>query len=168
MDWNFDGIGRGDVMGDEKPIVVGVDGSQAAQRALRWALDEASVRGCAVQAVRVWNYEPMSDWVPMSMRELETQSAAALDESVRAVVVDRTGGPCVEQINVEGDAASALARTARDAAMLVVASHGGERLCQVVLGSVSAACVRHSTVPVVVLPPGLDREQASDVEEVRE
>jgi nucleotide-binding universal stress UspA family protein len=37
-------------------IVVGVDGSEAAQRALGWALDEARLRQAAVVVVHAWNH----------------------------------------------------------------------------------------------------------------
>jgi len=136
-----------------EPIVVGVDGSEAGQRALRWALDEALVRGCPVRAVRVWNYEPVSDWVPASLREVQARSAAALDESVRDAVGGLAEAPEVEQVNAEGEASDELVRAAADGVLLVVAGHRGERLRKALLGSVTAACVRRSPVPVVVLPP---------------
>jgi nucleotide-binding universal stress UspA family protein len=150
-------------MDEQKVIVVGVDGSEASQHALDWALDEALIRGCAVRAVRVWNFEPLSDWVPTTLDEVRTSAVEALAESVRTAVAGRAGVPPVEQVTTEGDAAVELVRAAHDAALLVVAGHRGERLRKVVLGSVSAACVRRSHVPVVVLPPKLDL--TADVED---
>jgi nucleotide-binding universal stress UspA family protein len=152
-------------MGEQKVIVVGVDGSEAARHALDWALDEAVIRGCAVRAVRVWTFEPMSDWVPTTLEEVRTRAGEALAESVRTAVAERPQAPPVEQVTVEGDAADELVRAARDAALLVVAGHRGERLRKVVLGSVSAACVKRSPVPLVVLPPKLDL--TADVEKAR-
>jgi len=143
-------------MDEQKVIVVGVDGSEAAQHALDWALDEALIRGCAVRAVRVWSFEPMSDWLPTTLQEVRTHAVEALAESVRTAVANRSETPPVEQVTAEGDAAVELVRAAHDAALLVVAGHRGERLRRVVLGSVSAACVRRSHVPVVVLPPKID------------
>ncbi|HEX6345923.1 universal stress protein [Umezawaea sp.] len=150
-------------MDEQKVIVVGVDGSEAAQHALDWALDEARIRGCAVRAVRVWNFEPMSDWVPTTLQEVRASAVEALAESVRTAVAGRSEAPPVEQVTTEGDAATELVRAAHDAALLVVAGHRGERLRKVVLGSVSSACVRKSHVPVVVLPPKLDL--TADVED---
>ena len=37
-------------------ILVGIDGSENAERALGWALDEAEVRGVRVRAVLTWTY----------------------------------------------------------------------------------------------------------------
>jgi nucleotide-binding universal stress UspA family protein len=142
-------------MTGSKPIVVGVDGSGAAQRALDWALDEALLRGCGVRAVRAWVFEPLGDTAPTALREAEHWAAVDLAKSVAAVVADRGETPPIEQVNAEGGPAEVLIRHSEDAALLVVASHRGERLRKAVLGSVSAACVRRSTVPVVVLPAGV-------------
>ena len=155
-------------MSEQKAIVVGVDGSEAAEHALDWALDEALIRGCAVKAVRVWNFEPMSDWVPTTLQEVRKHAVEALAEAVRAAVAGRPVAPPVEQVTVEGDAAGELVRVAGDAALLVVAGHRGERLRKVVLGSVSSACVRRSHVPVVVLPPKIEwTASAEDAEKAR-
>jgi nucleotide-binding universal stress UspA family protein len=142
-------------MTESKPIVVGVDGSEEAARALGWAFDEALARGCGVRAVRAWVFEPLSDWTPAAMREAEQWAALELAKAVDAVVAERVDCPPIEQVTAEGGPAEVLVRNSHDAALLVVASHRGERLRKAVLGSVSDACVRKSTVPVVVLPPRL-------------
>jgi len=41
-----------------KRIVVGVDGSEGSQTALRWALREARLRGVNLHAVLAWKYHP--------------------------------------------------------------------------------------------------------------
>jgi len=40
-------------------IVVGVDGSDGAVRALRWALEEARLRNASVDVVHAWHIPPM-------------------------------------------------------------------------------------------------------------
>jgi len=141
-------------MSGSKPIVVGVDGSEAAARALDWALDEALLRGCGVRAVRAWVFEPLGDTAPAALWEAEHWAAVDLAKAVAAVVDKRSETPPIEQVTAEGGPAEVLLRHSLDAALLVVASHGGERLRKAVLGSVSTACVRRATVPVVVLPAG--------------
>jgi nucleotide-binding universal stress UspA family protein len=64
---------------------------------------------------------------------------------------------------VRGPAAEALEGLSRGASMLVVATHSGSRLRQVLLGSTSAHCVRHATVPVVVLPPADEQPDRAEV-----
>jgi nucleotide-binding universal stress UspA family protein len=41
-------------------IVVGIDGSETARRALRWAAEEAGRRGGHLEVVHAWTYPPMS------------------------------------------------------------------------------------------------------------
>lgn len=56
-------------------------------------------------------------------------------------------------------AAEVLEVASEGAAMLVVASHTGHPVRQIVLGSTSKHCVRHTHAPVVVIPV-TDRERA--------
>ena len=37
-------------------IVVGIDGSEQAVEALRWAIGEARLRGATIDAIDAWNY----------------------------------------------------------------------------------------------------------------
>ena len=42
-------------------IVVGVDGSESSNTALRWALGEARLRNVEVEVVHTWSLTPMVD-----------------------------------------------------------------------------------------------------------
>jgi nucleotide-binding universal stress UspA family protein len=53
---------------------------------------------------------------------------------------------------VEGTPAQALTDAAQSSDLLVVGSHGRGYLAAKLLGSVSEACVRRGTTPVVVVP----------------
>ncbi len=140
----------------DKPIVVGVDDSDAAHRALAWALDEAIIRNCPVHAVTVWAVDPAADFVWTSSDQIREISAEKLASTVRAAVEGRTTVPAIVEQVVEGPPAKALVEAAEDASMLVVATHRGEHLRKALLGSVSSACVRHSHVPVVVIRPEVE------------
>ena len=137
---------------DIKPIVVGVDGSPAATAALRWALDEAGIRDRPVHVVNAWDYEPLVDWDETSGQRARASSEALVEEVIGEAVIGRTESPLVVRRCLRGTAAEVLESASRDADLLVVASHTGHRLRDVVLGSTSAHCVRHATVPVVVIP----------------
>ncbi|WP_051772358.1 universal stress protein [Saccharothrix sp. NRRL B-16314] len=135
------------------PIVVGVDGSPAGERALRWAMDEAAQRKLPLHVVNAYPYEPLADWTMTSEQAARVRSEVLVDDALRVASVGRLEFPRIIRHCVRGPAAEALEAQARDASMLVVASHSGSRLRQVLLGSTSAHCVRHATVPVVVIPP---------------
>ncbi|MCP2247259.1 universal stress protein [Lentzea aerocolonigenes] len=141
------------------PIVVGVDGTPASNSALRWAMDEAVVRGCTLHVVNAWNYEPMADWRENTVQQAEAESEALIDESVRAASEGRAELPEIVRRSLRGYAAEVLEKASEGAALLVVASHTGHWMRQIVLGSTSMHVVRHAHTPVVVIPV-TDRESA--------
>lgn len=137
---------------ENAPIVVGVDGTPASAQALHWAMDEATVRNCPLHVVHAWTFEPMVDWNETSAENQLRQSEALVDSAVKAALEGRPEQPEIERRSLRGDAAEVLEEAAKGAALLVVASHTGHRLRQIVMGSTSMHCVRHSSVPVVVIP----------------
>ncbi|MDX8034904.1 universal stress protein [Lentzea sp. BCCO 10_0856] len=145
---------------ENAPIVVGVDGTSASGQALRWAMDEATVRNCPLHVVHAWTFEPMVDWNETSAQERMRQSEALVDSAVKAALEGRPQQPEIERLSLRGDAAEVLEEASKGAALLVVASHTGHRLRQIVMGSTSMHCVRHSSAPVVVIP--VNEHSASD------
>ena len=142
-----------------KPIVVGIDGTPASDRALEWALDEAVVRGCPLHVVHAWTFEALTDWTETTEQRTRTESEALIDKAVRAASERRQEMPEIVRRSLRGDAAETLEKASEGAAMLVVASHTGRRIRQIVLGSTSMHVVRHAHAPVVVIPVD-DRELA--------
>jgi nucleotide-binding universal stress UspA family protein len=134
-------------------IVVGVDGSDGSLRALRWAAREAQTRGGAVAAVMTYDWAGNEAALLAGLGpEAERQRAEdVLSEAVAGVARDCPGVSITAEV-LMGRAAQQLAIAARDADLLVVGSHGHGRLRHAVLGSVSEACVRLATCPVVVVP----------------
>lgn len=135
-------------------IVVGVDGSVAARRALRWAVREAKLGDDAVVAVMTWHEPYMSGtWavpMPYDPEALEASHRRRLDEAVDSVDTAGLAHP-VERLLVRGTAAGTLLELAGDASLLVVGSRGHGGLIGLVLGSVSHQVLQHSPCPVVVV-----------------
>jgi nucleotide-binding universal stress UspA family protein len=135
-----------------KTIVVGVDGSECADKALTWAVGEARLRGDRVRAVHAWEY-PVNAAVyglmsPQLGRDERRDAAkATLDEAVEPL---RNGVP-IEEVLVEGSAAKALLRASEDADLLVVGSRGLGGFRRLLLGSVSTQLAHHSRCPVVIV-----------------
>src|SRR5262245_66598796 len=53
-------------------IVVGIDGCDGSRRAMRWAVDEALQRGCAVEAVTAWPARQVDSAEPTETGPTET------------------------------------------------------------------------------------------------
>jgi nucleotide-binding universal stress UspA family protein len=139
-------------------IVVGVDGSESARAALRFALEEARLRGATVRAVAAWhvpvaaygdafvppNPELLSELEPRARRELERALAHAGPQADVEI----------EQVVREGAPARVLLEEAERADLLVVGSRGLGGFRGLLLGSVSQQCSHHAPCPVVIVPHG--------------
>lgn len=138
-------------------IVVGVDGSSGSIEALRWAAEEARVRGTSVRAVYAWTYPtylgaPMETIGPLPDREeLVREGERVLDEALQAAFSGGLGIELTREV-VEDPAARALVRASHDADLLVVGSRGHGGFRELLLGSVSHQCVLHASCPVVIIP----------------
>lgn len=134
-------------------IVVGVDGSSGGEAALRWAADEARLRGNNLEIVCAWQlplsagplYFQVEKDLQTSTEELAARARAAVDEQLGAGTVE------VAATATAGPAHRALLDAADGADLLVVGSHGHGALSRLLLGSVSLHCVAHSPCPVVVV-----------------
>jgi nucleotide-binding universal stress UspA family protein len=139
-------------------IVVGVDDSERAAAALRWALEEAVLRGSTVEVVHAWA-PPLSALpfgatlvVPVDEAAVDAAARTELDQMVAAALAQLDGpGPDVQITVLPGAPAVTLVEVSEDAELLVVGSHGRTGLGRLVLGSVAMACVQHAHCPVVVV-----------------
>jgi nucleotide-binding universal stress UspA family protein len=142
----------------EGGILVGHDGSECAQHALRWAGELARRSGLDLHVLRAWSMTsaprpaswspgyvpPMDDWAGAVYEELNKHvTAARLDPSVRVTchVVHRSP-------------AKGLIETAAGADLLVVGARGRGGFGGLLLGSVSDQVVHHAPCPVTVIRSG--------------
>lgn len=135
-------------------VVVGVDGSEGARRALRWAVREAAARAGGVQAVISWQWDGF-DLPPHAATHPDQERDRAqriLTQEIEGLAAFEREGMTIATEVVEGRPADVLTAAARDADLLVLGSHGHSRVRHTVLGSVSEECIRQATCPVVVLP----------------
>lgn len=136
----------------QRTIVVGVDGSENGRKALRWALEEAERRaaGCLlVHGVDVGAVAASPYGSGMALDQLTESGQAVLDQEVE--FAHRVSSVPVEGRLEIGSPAQALIAASDGAMMLVVGSRGHNRLTELLLGSVSNACVHHARCPVLVV-----------------
>jgi nucleotide-binding universal stress UspA family protein len=141
-------------MADRPAIVVGVDGTPASQAALVFALREGARRGGAVEVVTAWaEPRPYDDVAaPESIEQLRAHAEDTQDETVTAALGRIDAQPVVSRSVVQGAPGPVLLAASRDADYLVVGSAHKTAATRFLLGSVSQYCVRHATIPVMVVP----------------
>ena len=139
-------------------IVVGVDGSKGGVEALKFAIEEARVRGADVKAVAAWEVPATaygSGMMPMPIDPSAYEKIAqdALDKSLEETAAS-TAGVSVTPLLHQGHPANVLVAEAHGADLLVVGSCGLGGFKGLLLGSVSQQCAHHATCPVAIVPNG--------------
>lgn len=134
-------------------VIVGVDGSEHADRALSWACRRAENCGDIVRAVCAWSLGASGeDWKPQPgvKPEGQRQAEQILRDAVERVQREHPAVK-VETVAAEGHPGKALVDMSADADLLVVGSRGRGQVTGVLLGSVSQHSVHHAHCPVTVV-----------------
>jgi nucleotide-binding universal stress UspA family protein len=131
-------------------VVVGVDGSDGARRALRWAAKEARLRSCTLRVVHAWSYLDQPDDV-FDPGYGEGDARRLVDDEVAGIGADGEGID-VDPVTVCDLPAHGLLEAAAGADLLVVGARGLGGFEGVLLGSVGQQVAHHSPCPVVIVP----------------
>jgi nucleotide-binding universal stress UspA family protein len=136
-------------------IVVGVDTSPGSRRALRWAVEEAKLRGAAVDAVHVWQLPIFAGTpfgtVAIDMSAFEADAQKQFDALVDDMDAQGLAAP-IERTFLAGHPASKLVDAAAGADLLVVGTRGHGGFAGLLLGSTSQQVSQHAPCPVVIVP----------------
>jgi nucleotide-binding universal stress UspA family protein len=137
--------------GEQRRIVVGVDGFEPSKAALRWAIRQAKLTGAAVEAVAAWHVPVSTGWIPTAdVPDYRDDAFAVLAEAIDEMcTIDPDVQVCPRL--VEGGAGQVLVDAADGADLLVVGSGGHRGLAEALLGSVGQYCARHASCPVVIM-----------------
>lgn len=131
------------------PIVVGIDGSEAAVNAAKWAAVEAGNRELPLRLVHVIDGNPprASDMGP----DLGVEYAETVLREADAVLHTVMPPTKVETVIVRGSPESRLVDESDHAAMVCVGSIGLGRFSRMLFGSTATALVRGAHCPVAVI-----------------
>jgi nucleotide-binding universal stress UspA family protein len=163
------GSGGSSLPSTQVRVVVGVDGSPGAEKALRWAADEASLRHAELEVVSCWSAPPAVTPAAVMMSSevselLETSARRAADHGAR---IARLRGHQItaHPVVMRGSPGASLVESSKGAELLVVGRRGRSVVTEVLLGSTSAYCLHHAHCPVVVVSTsgGQDQGRASDM-----
>ena len=137
-------------------LLVGMDESPDAARALRWAVEEGRLHAAKVVVLHAWEWPYPGHLGEVADKAIDTLGvdgaarevlANMVEEALEGVKVEIA----VEQRAVEGSAAKALIDASADADLLAVGSRGRGGLARLVLGSVSEQCAHHAHCPVLIV-----------------
>jgi nucleotide-binding universal stress UspA family protein len=137
-----------------RTIVVGVDGSENAHRAIEFAAGLAAQLGATVLAVHA--FEPLALLgrvpPPVDFESVERDTKAKLEQEWCAPL--RAAGAAYEAVLVENNPVGALVDVARErgADLVVVGARGQSPFRQMVLGSTSLKLPHETKVPVTIVP----------------
>lgn len=140
-------------------IVVGVDGSDNAEAALRWAFRHAKpeMKIIAVGCYSILAYGEVGLEPPIEA--LESKLRQTVTDAVARVMAENEGdpdvasGPEVEvRIEPRDPRAALRAIVGEEGDLLVIGSRGVSGLAHLILGSVASALVHHPTAPTIMVP----------------
>lgn len=144
--------------GDDRPVVVGIDGSALSEAATELAFEQAAAREVPLIAVHAW-----SDHVPVGLGT--SVDLDSVDADQRRLLAERLAGWREKYRDVEvrtsvvrDRPAHALVEQSGVAQLLVVGSRGRGQAAGLLLGSVSHAALHKAPCPVLVVRPAQGAE----------
>jgi nucleotide-binding universal stress UspA family protein len=138
---------------DVKRIVVGTDGSDAAEAAVEWARAEAKLWDVDLTVVHAWEYPYLGarSGVVQPSELMELDAARVLAHSAKLVDQHRDRPRYIHTELMQGSASAALVEEAGVGDILVVGAKGRGALRSALLGSTSSYVIHHATCPVAVI-----------------
>jgi nucleotide-binding universal stress UspA family protein len=142
-------------------VLLGIDGSPAAQPSVDFAFDEAALRGCGVTAVHAWSEWTTPAQPPPDRSMPYAYEAGMLRDDGERLLAESLAGSGerqpdvpVERRTVRGRPRETLIEGSKNARLLVVGARGRGGFAGLLLGSVSQAALHHADCPVAVVPYG--------------
>lgn len=136
--------------GAPRTILVGLDGSEEAERGLEVARKLAEKDGTKVTIVRSYSIPPP---VGIEFATYPADLATTLEDAAKAYL-SQTAKPGEKTVLMQGDATTAILHTAEhvDAGLIVLTSTGKGRARRIALGSTTDRVIHGTERPVLVVP----------------
>lgn len=136
-------------------ILVAVDGSQASDRAIERAVDEAKIWNAQLHAIYVvetglFTSLPSDNTIEILYRVLETEGNSVLEKAKKSAA--KSGVTLVTHMK-QGHAGTEIVRLAEQEKvdLVIAGSHGKSQTDRLLIGSVSSYVLAHSKVTTMVV-----------------
>jgi nucleotide-binding universal stress UspA family protein len=149
-----------------KNILLATDGSETSMRAAKMALDIGKKTGATVTAIYVVDVHRLAQLpgyaampgIKDNLMELMFKEGGEALEEIEDMA--RDAGVAYERVVAEGDPGEELLKLCRNPGfdLIVLGTIGKSGLKRFLLGSVAEKVVRHSHVPVLVVPAKEEQE----------
>jgi nucleotide-binding universal stress UspA family protein len=136
------------MMTDRRGVVVGYDGSEQSEAAVRWAAEAARLRGVPLTVAHAWETFSAVGPRAIPVDDLRTGAELIAQEGARYA---REETEDVRAVLGRGGPTTALLEAAADAELIVVGSRGRGGFSGMVLGSTGVELASHAPCPVVVV-----------------
>jgi nucleotide-binding universal stress UspA family protein len=145
-------------------IVVGIDGSDGADRALAWAAQQARLEHRGLTLVHAVG--DLTPWAGEQVFDLQDVLTSMRSEGQVLLATARASlgthaGLTVHTLLGLGDPRRLLLDLSREASLMVLGSRGRGPVASLLLGSVSIGVTLHAACPVVVVRPDAPHHQTS-------
>lgn len=139
-------------------ILIPTDGSEPSQKAVQHGLTLAKEMNASVSALYVGEVMHIPSPVPGPVPIMMEEQGEVLREAGQKIVDDvvekgKKIGVTVTPMVVIGHPADQIIKQAEDYDLVVMGTMGKSGLSHLLMGSVAEKVVRHSPVPVLVVPP---------------
>jgi len=144
----------------QKKILIATDGSETSMRAAKIAVGIGKISGASVTAVYVVDVQRLAQLpgyaampgIKDNLMELMLKEGGEATAEIEDMA--RDAGVAYERVLAEGDPGEELLKLCRDSGfdLIVLGTIGRSGLTRFLLGSVAEKVVRHSHVPVLVVP----------------
>lgn len=138
---------------ERSTVLVGIDGSPTSELAIALAFDEASRRKVDLTVVHTWQppnvFDPIVGFPGPGWRTLRSREDQIVAERL-AGWTERYPDVAVHRIIARNNAAPELVDSSTQAQLVVIGSHGSGGFTAMLFGSVSAAVVLLTHVPVMI------------------
>lgn len=140
-------------------VLAGFDGSPASVRALRWAGEEARLRRMPLMVCHAWHWPyPVPPSGPSALDTVRKMARHVLERGVFMARQAHPRTPVAGRL-VEGPTPAMLVNESRNAALVVIGSHGQGSFGETPAGSSAIQLPAYARCPVLIVRTSADRSR---------